>query len=150
MDIHDFFQNFLKTFLVCFHGAFTSSVIAPDMPPPLPYRSRAVELHTRHLFSNLQAARSRHRPQPHSAPGPSAGVVPDGGRSPPNGGRAGYRLPAPPLCACATRRPARLPLVLLLYSYSFRITIFWLASFDSLNLAPVYDLASSVHRYVVL
>ena len=34
MYIHDFFQNFLKTFLVCFHGAFTSSVIAPDMPPP--------------------------------------------------------------------------------------------------------------------
>ena len=33
MYIHDFFQNFLKTFLVCFHGAFTSSVIAPDMPP---------------------------------------------------------------------------------------------------------------------
>ena len=35
MYIHDFFQNFLKIFLVCFHGAFTSSVIAPDMPPPL-------------------------------------------------------------------------------------------------------------------
>ena len=33
MYIHDFFQNFLKTFLVCFHGAFTSSVIAPDIPP---------------------------------------------------------------------------------------------------------------------
>ena len=31
----DFFQNFLKTFLVCFHGAFTSSVIAPDIPPYL-------------------------------------------------------------------------------------------------------------------
>ena len=33
MYIHDFFQNFLKTFLICFHGAFTSSVIAPDIPP---------------------------------------------------------------------------------------------------------------------
>jgi len=33
MYIHDFFQNFLKTFLVCFHGAFTNSVIAPDMRP---------------------------------------------------------------------------------------------------------------------
>ena len=33
MYIHNFFQKFLKTFLICFHGAFTSSVIAPDIPP---------------------------------------------------------------------------------------------------------------------
>ena len=33
MYIHDFFQNFLKTFLVCFHGAFTSWLIAQDIPP---------------------------------------------------------------------------------------------------------------------
>jgi len=33
MYIHDFFQNFLKTFLVCFHGAFTSILIAQDIPP---------------------------------------------------------------------------------------------------------------------
>ena len=33
MYIHDFFQNFLKTFLVWLHGDFTSSVIAPDMSP---------------------------------------------------------------------------------------------------------------------
>jgi hypothetical protein len=33
MYIHDFFQNFLKTFLVYFHGAFTSSMIAPDILP---------------------------------------------------------------------------------------------------------------------
>ena len=31
MYIHDFFQNFLKTFLVGLHGDFTSSVIAQDM-----------------------------------------------------------------------------------------------------------------------
>ena len=57
MYIHDFFQNFLKTFLVCFYGAFTSSVIAPDIPPSfllpspfslsLPSRRRAA----RWLFS---------------------------------------------------------------------------------------------------
>ena len=35
MYIHDFFQNFLKTFLVCFHGAFTSWLIAQDIPPSL-------------------------------------------------------------------------------------------------------------------
>jgi hypothetical protein len=34
MYIHDFFQNFLKTFLVGLHGDFTSFVIAPDMSPP--------------------------------------------------------------------------------------------------------------------
>ena len=33
MYIYDFFQNFLKTFLVWLHGNFTSSVIAPDMSP---------------------------------------------------------------------------------------------------------------------
>ena len=33
MYIHDFFQNFLKTFLVWLHGDFTSCVIAPDMSP---------------------------------------------------------------------------------------------------------------------
>ena len=43
MYIHDFFQNFLKTFLVCFHGAFTSSVIAPDIPPRGIHRSRGTQ-----------------------------------------------------------------------------------------------------------
>ena len=33
MYIHDFFQNFLKTFLVGLHGDFTNSVIALDMSP---------------------------------------------------------------------------------------------------------------------
>ena len=33
MYIHDFFQNFLKTFLVWLHSDFTSSMIAPDMSP---------------------------------------------------------------------------------------------------------------------
>ena len=74
MYIHDFFQNFLKTFLVCFHGAFTSSVIAPDMPPP-PTPSGAV--HDEHHRSRDAPARplplgSSTKQRPAALPTPSA------------------------------------------------------------------------------
>ena len=34
MHIQDFFQNFLKLFLVGLHGDYTISLIAHDMSPP--------------------------------------------------------------------------------------------------------------------
>ena len=61
MYIHDFFQNFLKTFLVCFHGAFTSSVIAPDMPPV--ERGREGGICLLGTKTRLQRPRPRQRPR---------------------------------------------------------------------------------------
>ena len=60
MYIHDFFQNFLKTFLVGLHGDFTSSVIAPDMSP---FRGLLVFMYTDGLPACpalQQAAMSQH------------------------------------------------------------------------------------------
>jgi len=62
MYIHDFFQNFLKIFLVCFHGAFPSSVIAPDIPPRTSSMyvvlfsetyQRAIQIYCRQMFDDI-------------------------------------------------------------------------------------------------
>ena len=41
MHIQDFFQNFLKLFLVGLHGDYTISLIAQDMPPLKSYQQKS-------------------------------------------------------------------------------------------------------------
>ena len=88
MHIQDFFQNFLKLFLVGLHGDCTISLIAQDMSPPrtapspppenLP-PSRAGGVRFRHFPPPPpRAPQTFHRPPPACAPLPSSSETPTG------------------------------------------------------------------------